>query len=48
MLSQIDTFGQRCVVFKGIFQSPRLKYHVQTIAIDSSLINNAIYEYKCL
>ena len=48
MLSQIDTFEQQCVVLKGIFQSPRLKYHVQTIGIDSSLINNAIYEYKFL
>ena len=29
-------------------QSPRLKYHVQTIGIDKSLSNNDLYEYKCL
>ena len=42
----IDTFEQQCVVLKGMLQSPRLKYHVQTIGIDSSLSNNAIYEHK--
>ena len=31
-----------------MLQSPRLKYHVQTIGIDPSLSNNAIYEHKCL
>ena len=31
-----------------MLQSPRLKYHVQTIGIDSSLSNNAIYEHKCI
>ena len=31
-----------------MFQSSRLKGHVQTIGIDQSLSNNAIYEYKCL
>ena len=44
----IDTFEQQCVVLKGMLQSPRLKYHVQTIGIDQSLSNNAIYEHKCL
>ena len=44
----IDTFEQQCVVLKSMLQSPRLKYHVQTIGIDQSLINNALYEYKCL
>ena len=32
----IDTFEQQCVVFKGVSQSPRLKYHVKTIGIDQS------------
>ena len=44
----IATFEQKCVVLKGILQSPLLKYHVQTIGIDPSLINNTIYEHKCL
>ena len=44
----IDTFQQQCFVLKGMFQSPRLKDHVQTIGIDQYLSNNAIYEHKCL
>ena len=44
----IDTFEQQCVVIKGMLQSPRLKYHVQTIGIDPSLSNNTIYAHKCL
>ena len=44
----IDTFEQQCVVLKVMLQSLRLKYHVQTIGIDESLSNNAIYEHKCL
>ena len=44
----IDTFEQQCVVLKVMFQSPRLKYNVQTIGIHPSLSNNAIYEHKCL
>ena len=44
----IDTFEQQCVVLKGMLQSPRLKYHVQTTVIDQYLSNNAIYEHKCL
>ena len=48
MFSQIDTFKQQCVVLKGMLQSPLLKYHVQTIGIDQSLSNNAIYEHKFL
>ena len=44
----IDIFEKQCVVLKGMLQSPRLKYHVQTIGIDPSLRNNAIYEHKCL
>ena len=44
----IDTFEKQCVVLKVMLQSPRLKYHVQTIGIDQLLSNNAIYEHKCL
>ena len=44
----IDTFEKKCVVLKGIFQSLRLKDHVQTICIEQSLSNNDIYEHKCL
>ena len=35
-------------MLKGMLQSPRLKYHVQTIYIDPSLSKNNIYEHKCL
>ena len=44
----IDTFEEQCVVLKVMLQSPRLKYHVQTIGVHLSLCNNAIYEHKCL
>ena len=44
----IDTFEQQCVVIKVMLQSPRLKYHVETIGIDQSLINNALFDHKCL
>ena len=44
----IDTFEQKCVVFKGMLQSLLLKYHVQTIGIDQSLSKTSIYEHKCL
>ena len=44
----IDAFEKKCVVPKGMLQSPRLKDHVQTIGIDPSLSNNTIYEHKCL
>ena len=44
----IDTFEQQCVVLKGMLQSPRPKYYVQTIVIDQYLSNSAIYEYKYL
>ena len=44
----IDTFEQQFFVLKVMLQSLRLKYHVHTIGIDSSLSNNTIYEKKCL
>ena len=44
----IDTFEQQYVVLKGMLQSPRIKYHAQTICIDQSLSNNALYEHKFL
>ena len=43
----IDTFEQQYVVLKGMLQSPCLKYDVQTIGIDQSLSNNALYERRC-
>ena len=42
------TFEQQYVVLKGMLQSLRLKYHVQTIGIHLSLSNNSIYEHKYL
>ena len=44
----IDTFEQQCVVLKDMLKSPRLKYHVHTIGIEPSLINNTIYEQNVL
>ena len=44
----IDTFEQQYVVLKGMFQSPRLKYNVQTIGVDQSLSKNDTYELTCL
>ena len=44
----IDTFEQQFVVLRGILKSPHLKNHVQTIGIDQSLSNAALYENKCL
>ena len=41
----IDTFQQQCVVLKGMLQSTRLKYHVQTIGIDQYLSNSTLYEH---
>ena len=31
-----------------MLQSPHLKDHVQAIGVDQSLINNDLYEHKCL
>ena len=44
----IDTFEQQCFVLKVMLQSPRPKYHAQTIGIDQLLSNNALYEHECL
>ena len=43
-----NTFEQKCVVIKGMLQSPHIKHHVKTISIDQSLSNNALFEHKCL
>ena len=39
----VDTFEEKCVVLKGVLQSPRLKYHMNTIGIDQSLRKSAIF-----
>ena len=44
----IDTFEQKCAVLKGMLQSLRLIDHVKTIGIYQSLINDTLYEHKCL
>ena len=44
----IDTFEHQCVVIEGILQSPRLKYHVETIGIRKLLRNSALFEHRCL
>ena len=43
----INTF-EKCVVIKGMLQSPHIKYHMKTIGIDQSLSNSAIFEQKYL
>ena len=48
LVLSIDTFEQKCVMLKGMLQSPRLKHHVQAIGIYQSLSKNAIYEHKCI
>ena len=44
----VSTFEQQCVVLKVMLPSPQQKDHTQTIGIDQSLSNNAIYEHKCI
>ena len=48
LVLSIDIFEQKCVILKGLLQSPWLKDHVHTIVIEPSLRNNAIYEHKYL
>ena len=46
---QLNTELQHIVVeLKGLLQSPRIKDHLQTIGIQPSSRNNAIYGHKCL
>ena len=44
----VDTFEQKCVLIKGMLQSPCLGDHMKTIGIDQSLWNRSSFEYKCL
>ena len=44
----IDIFENRCVVIKGMLQSPRLEYHMQTLGTDQSLCNRYYFEHKHL
>ena len=44
----VDTFEQKCVVLKGMLQSPRIKDHMKTIGIDQSLRNSDIFKHRCL
>ena len=44
----IYAFEHQCVVLKGMLQPPRLKYHMETVGIDQSLINSALFEHRCL
>ena len=40
---EINSFENKCVIIKGLFQSERLKQHMATIVINKSLSNCAIY-----
>ena len=44
----INIFEQKCVVIKGMLQSPRLEYHMKTIGIDQSLSNSSSFEHQFL
>ena len=44
----IDTCEQKCVVLKGMLQSPHIKDHMKTIGIHQFLRNNSLYEHKYL
>ena len=44
----VDTFEKKCVVFKGMLQSPRLKDPVKTIGIEQSLSSNALFQHRYL
>ena len=44
----IFTSEQKCVVIKGMLQSPRLENHMKTIVIYQSLSNMPSVEHKCL
>ena len=39
----MDTFEQQFFVLKGMLQSPRLKYHMNTIVVDQPLSNSDIF-----
>ena len=39
---------QQCVMLKCMLQSPRLKYHINTIGIDQSLSNSSLFEHRFL
>ena len=44
----INTFEQQCVVLKSMLQSTHLQYHTNTIMIDQSLSNSAIFQIRYL
>ena len=44
----INAFEQKCVVIKGMLQSPRLEDHTKTIGIDQSFCNRSSFEYNFL
>ena len=44
----IDTFETKCVVIRGVLQSPRLECFMKTIGIDQSLCNRSSFEQKHL
>ena len=44
----INTFEQKCVVIKFIFQSSRMEDHMKTIGIDQSSFIRSIFEHICM
>ena len=39
----VNTFENKCVMLKGMLQSPHLKYHMKTVGIYQSLGNSALF-----
>ena len=48
LIPDIESFEQKCVILKDMFQSEQLKQHMVTIGIYKLLCNNAMYEHRCL
>ena len=44
----IDKSEKQCNMIKGMLQSSRLKYHMNTFGIEKSLSNRPSVELKCL
>ena len=40
--------AEKCVVIKGMLQSPRIEDHMKTIGIEQSISNRSSFEHKCL
>ena len=44
----IDSFEQKYVIIKGLFQSELMEKHMVTIGVEQEISNSASYEHRCL